>query len=64
MSESGRYSNVNYSRVLSSKRGSACYFVREVRSVREREIERERESERETEKVKERQTEVTSPLSH
>ena len=38
------------------KRGSASYIVREVLSVREREIQRERERERE-------RTEVTSPLS-
>ena len=37
------------------KRGSASYIVREVLSVREREIQRERERERETE--------VLSPLS-
>ena len=37
------------------KRGSASYIVREVHSVRQREIQRERE--------RERKTEVTSPLS-
>ena len=38
------------------KCGSASYIVREVRSVREREIQRERERERE----RESETEVTS----
>ena len=52
-----RYYRKRRSATYFSKRGSASYIVREVRSVRERERERERDRERETERERERERE-------